>query len=110
MELQTPPIGTPPRRVGVAPPTVGPSNGRRPGNRAMGPTNQEASGQEKKPLPPKKKYASGCRDERGETEIVAIAVCSLGSGNAKVVGSRPTVEVRVGVTAHGGTGTPARLY
>ena len=49
-----PPIGTPPRRVGVAPPTVGLSNGRWPGNRAMGPTNQEASGQ-KKPLPPKAK-------------------------------------------------------
>ena len=49
------PIGTPPRRVGVAPPTVGLSNGGRPGNRAMVPTNEEASGQEKKPLPPEEK-------------------------------------------------------
>ena len=38
--------------------------------------------------------------------IVVIVACSLGSGNAKVVGSSPTVEVRVGVTARGGTGTP----
>ena len=38
------------------------------------------------------------------------AVCSLGAGNAKVVGSSPTVVVRVGVTARGGTGTPAQLY
>ena len=38
----------------------------------MGPTNQEASGQEKKPLPPKEEEC-GCRDQRRETEIVAFA-------------------------------------
>ena len=54
-EPQTPPLGTPPRRVGDAPPTVGLSNGGRPGNHTMGPTNEEASGQEKKPLPPEEK-------------------------------------------------------
>ena len=37
----------------------------------MGLTNQEASGQEKKPLPPKEEEC-GCRDERRETEIVAF--------------------------------------
>ena len=52
---QTPPLGTPPRRVGVALPTVGLSNGGRPGNRTMGPTNEEARGQEKEPLPPEEK-------------------------------------------------------
>ena len=66
-ELQMPPIGTSPRRVGVAPPTVGLSNGRRPGNRAMGPTNQEVSGQEKKPLPPKEEESGG-REQRCETD------------------------------------------
>jgi len=54
-EPQTPPLGTPPRRVGVAPPTVRLSNGGRPGNHAMVPTNQEASGQGKRPLPPREK-------------------------------------------------------
>ena len=38
----------------------------------MGPTNQEASGQEKKPLPPKEEKC-GCWDQRSETEIVAFA-------------------------------------
>ena len=37
----------------------------------MGLTNQEASGQEKKPLPSKEEEC-GCRDERRETEIVAF--------------------------------------
>ena len=36
----SPQIGTPPRRVGVAPPSVGLSNEGRPGNRAMAPTNE----------------------------------------------------------------------
>ena len=64
-EPQTPPIGTPPGRVGVAPPTVGLSNGGRPGNRAMGLTNEEASGQETKPLPPEEKvWLSGPALER----------------------------------------------
>jgi len=54
-EPQTPPLGTPPRRVGVAPSTVRLSNGGWPWNRAMVPTNQEASGQGKRPLPPREK-------------------------------------------------------
>ena len=70
MELQAPLIGTPPRRVGVAPPTVGLSNGGRPGNRAMGLTNQETSGQEKRPLPPEEKECGG----RVEREEVASRV------------------------------------
>ena len=57
--------------MGVALPTVGLSNRRRQGNRAMGPTNQEASGQEKTRLPPKRvivgtSVKSGCRDQCGE--------------------------------------------
>ena len=62
-----PPLGTPPRRVGVSPPTVGLSNGGRPGTRAMGPTN-EASGQERKPLPPEGKvWWSGLAFRRGRS-------------------------------------------
>ena len=57
------------QKGGSCPPTVGLSNGRRPGHRAMGPTNQEARGQ-KKPLPPKEEC--GCQGQRRETEIVAF--------------------------------------
>ena len=39
--------GTPPRMVGVAPPTMGLSNEGRPANRAMPPSNQEASGEKR---------------------------------------------------------------
>ena len=70
------------------------------------------------------KPVSGCRQEcvledRGDSGLQSWwrlfcgrcrAVCSFGAGNAKVMGSSPTVVVRVGVIARGGTGTPARLY
>jgi len=45
----SPQIGTPPRRVGVAPPTVGLSNEGWPANRTMQPSNQEANGQGRNP-------------------------------------------------------------
>ena len=54
-EPQTPPLGTPPRRVGVSPSTVRLSNRGRPGNRAMVPANREASGRKERPLPPREK-------------------------------------------------------
>ena len=44
--------GTPPRMVGVAPPTMGLSNEGRPANRTRLPSNQEASGEKKKSLGP----------------------------------------------------------
>ena len=85
-------IGTPPRRVGVAPPTVGPSNGRRPGNRAMGPTNQEASGREKKPLPPEKEgwWLSGRAGGGGlrPSALILLALISSRLAGADVVSSR----------------------
>ena len=45
----SPQIGTPPRRVGVAPPTVGLSNEGRPANCATQLSNQEASSQGRNP-------------------------------------------------------------
>jgi len=68
------------QKGGSSPSTVGLSNGGQPGNLAMGPTNEEASGQENKPLPPEEKvWLSGPAFERRcargrsvrETEIVA---------------------------------------
>ena len=47
MELQSPQLRLRPRKVGVAPPTVGLSNEGWPANRAMEPSNQKASGEEK---------------------------------------------------------------
>ena len=74
-EQQTPPLGTPPRGVGVALPTAGLSNGGQPGNRPMGPTNREASGREKKPLPPEEEVVVWTSEE-GDGVLVAGAFAS----------------------------------
>ena len=57
--------GTPPRMVGVAPPTMGLSNEGRPANRVRQSSNQEASGEKKKSLGPQERRSdrrvrSGC--------------------------------------------------
>ena len=75
-EPQMPPLGISPRRVGVAPPTVHLSNGGRPGNRAMVPTNKEASGQEKRPLPPREKSVV-ILDEQEEIDLVLSPASAL---------------------------------
>ena len=46
-EPPSPQIRLRPRKVGVAPPTVGLSNEGRPADRAMEPSNQKASGEER---------------------------------------------------------------
>ena len=49
MELQSPQLRLCPRKVGVAPPTMGLSNEGQPANRTMQPSNQEASGEKRNP-------------------------------------------------------------
>ena len=77
-----PPLGTPPRGVGVAPPIAGLPNGGRLGNRAMGPTNREVSGREKKPPPPEKEvwWLSGRAPERDGVLLAGALASSSGRG------------------------------
>ena len=70
----SPQSGTPPRMVGVAPPTVGLSNEGRPANRAMQPSNQEASGEERD----RSHLTRGTKNGRGDDAVwVCLAWCRL---------------------------------